>query len=57
VEEALCFGAKSITACMHITKTESEVIQVNVNSSTLGDSYSKPKLVKEEMNIFVKKNP
>jgi hypothetical protein len=57
VEEALCFGAKNIAASMHITKKASEIVQINVISGTLRDSYSKQKLVKEEESIFVKKNP
>jgi hypothetical protein len=46
VEEALYCGAKSIAASMHIIKKASEVVQIIVNSGTLGDRYFKQKLVK-----------
>jgi hypothetical protein len=48
VEEILCCGAASI----HITGKAPEILQVNLNSYTLGDSYCRQKLAKGYLRAF-----
>jgi hypothetical protein len=56
VEKTLCYGAKGITASIHITRKATVIVHVNLNSYTVGYSYCGQKLLKGEMSIFVK-NP
>jgi hypothetical protein len=56
VEKTLCYGAKGITASIHITRKATFIVHVNLNSNTVGCSYCVQKLVKGEASIFVK-NP
>jgi hypothetical protein len=57
VGEILCCGAVGISASIHIIRKPLEFVQMNLNSNTVGDSYCRQKLVKEEGIIFVKTNP
>jgi hypothetical protein len=45
-----------MTASIHITRKAPEIVQINLNSYTLGTSYCKQKLVRGGVSNFVKKN-
>jgi hypothetical protein len=49
----VCNGAKGITASMYTTRKAPEILQVNLNSYIVGDSYCRRKVVKGEESIFV----